>query len=1487
MEDQKSRRLESLVLELEKRKQQHLEGGSRRRRLRRFFRGALMLIAVLFIALAAIFFVNFFRLNSDLIEGHIKQGIIPNLTQGRFILQVGAVSGNLLYGVELENVLVQNPAFAVGSTLLTVPRVSLKYSLFDILFGRLVLQNLVIDNPVLTIRRDGRGRGIWDFSSDSDQSQATSNVDNETVWQKRDKAQVVADRYLSDIRVNNLSILVPAPDTLIKDEFIARVIRLPGRTYQLDSINLSLRKYPAKDFKSHVLQISLPDRADWLRFQVTTLKGSGNFTINFDALGQNFNFAVENLGQKGRKINLYDGRHRERLNLEWVWARRPLNLPEKIRGLTGVIQIPQFNELVAGFLPPEYQLSGQLRASFECQPGKPLYDARAEMELASTTINLPFVPLIKDLSASISAADRRARLNNLSLSLAGISSSHRGQIDFSDAGDIKAQILSDLAGDRVAVAATYSRLLPGVHRFDSRIDRAAGMASFKMVRRIAGKEIVYSDFEFAAGLIASGSAADILPLNLLRAEARQAVASYFSRVDVLGPLKISSRFDNSADWRSSAIAVDLTGTRVVSRNNPSDSMIFSGKALLASGVLKLDGLSAAVNNLVVDATGSALLVASSPFLTDYQLQLHVAVRDSEFVITSDRLQASIGLKTRPDFDRIELAGKRIAALNLNSAAASSGEISFASLRFIRRGKPLWADNGKISFVTDVFGPSSPDRQAMITAHAGMDFFGIPIEASATVNLGSGTLDIFSCKGGGSNFARMLAAFQTQPEGRALLQKFPVDLSGSFNFALLGSGQLKTPQLEGWIRFPALNLGLPGLTARLPFNASLKTVDDGYQAVVKAGEALLKIKDVTFDLGKTAGEFLISQPFSGGGGKLTFRADSSVFGADFKASGSILPAERRIDAIRLSIASSRIETLAAEISRIGRFRLPFAISGAFSGLADLSGPFASPDSQGWVRTGKLDLDFPLSNGSAATMIPVRQFAGQLKFEKRSDRLFELDLQNLNGRILDAEVKINGKAHLENQNNGFKPVIDNLSAELNNLDIRRLYGFLSAGLLPESVTSRLRVNSGTMAGRFLMSGTARKIIASGSASLRDGSLGFAAFRDEVKKLTADFSFEGRTDSGYSRIGLRNLQAEFGRSQLKVAEGWLENPLKTGRLSCNGSFEKVFPADMLALMGGLKVPALSFPEEGSLSGSLELSGTLGGPLLKADVQSSAMTFEYDSGSARYKVPLGRNHVKLTVNAQNGLTELEKCQLELLGGSIEVRRGTGRFWPGLPFVVSLEGIAKEIDLGRLRADESEMLKGMLSGAFKADWSENGARDAVFNLEFKNIIMPGFPLLDPRTVNSAGADFLEKPDFRTGQLNFYVTTEEDEGFKGKLLIADGLFAGPHMRFEIGNSEFDPMAMQLTAKLMINPQSLRQSEIGRKLKKWTVTLQDEKTGIPYVDLTVSGSWAKPELISSSVKKKIERRARKNFIGRIFGGHRPHKASVEELMIWFPGWKKGL
>lgn len=1485
MDSKKSQRLETIARELEKRKKQHQVGGGRKRWFRRVLRKLFMTLALVFIALAMVFIFNFLRLNSDLIEGHIKQGIIPNLTQGRFDLDIGAISGNLLYGVEMDNVLVQNPHFKTGATLVTVPKVALNYSLVDIFFGRLVLQKVVIKSPSVVLKRNEDGRAIWDFTTSTDKQ---TRRKQETVWQERDRAQTLADSYLTDIQITDLSILVPAPDTLIADEFASRLIVLPKRTFQLSNIDIFLRKYPAESFENHILRVVMPDDPDFLRFQLTRIKSSGNFTVAFDALGHNYNVAVENLGQEGRKINIFDGRNRERLNLEWVWAREPHNIPEKIRGLNGVLQVHQFSDLFSNILPEQHELTGNLSLEVSCMRKLPVYDANVELKLTDSLINLPYLPVIEDLNLVLMSSERVAELARLAFKTSGVESVHSGRINFADATNISGQLDSELEGDSMRLLATYSREVVGTYRFASRVERKSGSAQIEFLRQIADRAIIYRDFDFSAGIAANGSALEIFPMNLLPAGLADQLKTYFNRVDLLGPLNITTSFPAVDDWQTSIVDLEFIGARIQNKLNPQDSVVLHGKAVLASSALSFDDFAASIDNFKLRLSGDLTLSASQPYILDYKLEARAGVDDNKsFAYSAERLQKTLGLSNKPDFDTIEITGNNILAFMMASdAVANQIKIDLPSLKFFRRGKALWADKVKANLSADAFNLAQGEQPARLEVDTSLELFGIPVEAAMTADLIEKSVENLQVKGGGGNFSRIIAAIKTQPEGAAFFKKHPLNVNGNFSFAFLGSGNLQNPTLEGWLRFPTLNFSMPDFNARLPFYLQLKTSEDGYDADVNAGDAVVKVKDVVFDLGKTSAEMQIRRFFASDGPDFGFKGTSKVFGATLSATGDLALGKQRFNNFNLSLQSSDIERFANEIARIGRFAVPFKLAGKFNANARLSGPFSSPASSGNLSLSSIKLDFPLFDGAQKTVLQARNMGGKLTFSKATNSRINLALKDFNGNLLDARVSLDGKAHLRLVDGGFKPVIDNLEAGLQNLEARRFYTFMQP-LLPQEISKTLKITSGAVSGRFTVSGDHNRLMARGSAHLTDAGLSYPLLKHPLEQLSSELQFEGRTDSGYSRIGVKNLAAKWGRSDFSVSEGWLEDPTRTAKMSLSGRFGKIFPQDIINLLGGMTIGSLSFPKEGWLDGEVRVDGTLSEPMVEASLSSTEMTVHYESDGQAFTVPIGQNLVEFSLNPSTGRVALTKAELGLLDGRISLDKAEGLFLPTRPFEFEIMGNMGGIDFSRLYVSGIDGFSGVMGGDFKAFWRPDGPRDAVFNLKFDDIKLASIPMVDPEAIKQVNVDFIESPDFRHGELNFYVTSDEEHQYQGRLLIADGLFAGPHLRLEVGNSEFNPLALNLDARVMINPQSLRRTKIGRKLGRWTVTAQDRATGVPYVDLSVAGSWSNPELLSRKIKRRAEGRVKGNIFRRIFGRHRPHKASVEELMEWFPGWKKGM
>jgi hypothetical protein len=715
----------------------------------------------------------------------------------------------------------------------------------------------------------------------------------------------------------------------------------------------------------------------------------------------------------------------------------------------------------------------------------------------------------------------------------------------------------------------------------------------------------------------------------------------------------------------------------------------------------------------------------------------------------------------------------------------------------------------------------------------------------------------------------------------------MNIGGSFNFAFLGEGLLKEPQLEGWIKFPRLSFSYDDVQAKLPFHILVKTVEQSYQGSVEAGKAFIKVGPVNFNLGNTKAEVSAERLFIAKDPEVTFNLNSKVFGADIKSDGSLKLNSKKIESMNLSLNSNKIEELAGEIARIGEFKVPFKLAGRFKADASLSGNISSPNSTGNLELANISLKFPLHDFGKDQVLEARNFAGKASFSKKGPDYFSIDVKNFTGKLLDAIVKLRGKAHLTRKPEGFKPFIDKLEVDLEKMGAKTLADYLVNDFLPADVARQLAIESGEVFGKFSLSGSPNKLVAIGEAVLSGVSLRYQALKESFTNFSGRLKFEGRSDSAYARIAIEDASAGFGRSIFSIKRGYLEDPLRSGKIMLEGKVEKIYPTDLIAMMGGMEIPALSFPKEGWLDGSLKLEGTMFTPEISSRVTSSEMTLAYDSGENIFSVPIGENLIDFTYNPGSGRFNLTKASLRLLGGEILIDEGTAVLTKQRPFSFNMNGKIDGLDIGKLKISDQKSFRGVISGQLKAFWDENNTRDAVFNLDFKNIFVPKIPLVDPASINETGVEFLAQPDFRTGQLNFYVTSQEDAELAGRLLIADGLFAGPHMRLELGNSEFNPFSLKLNGKLMLNPQSLRKTTLGRKLRKFSAAIQDKKTGIPYVDLNLVGTWDKPELMARKIQKDAENRGKRNFVRKIFGSRGPHKASVEELMQWFPGWQKGM
>ena len=120
--------LESLKREIDRRYEEHRAGASGKRRLRRTLRLFLLGSAILFLVLAVIFFINFLRLNQELVEVQIGQRLLPWALGGTSEFSFARRSGNLLSKPVLEQVVIRNPHFPHGGVLLFIGRAEFSYS---------------------------------------------------------------------------------------------------------------------------------------------------------------------------------------------------------------------------------------------------------------------------------------------------------------------------------------------------------------------------------------------------------------------------------------------------------------------------------------------------------------------------------------------------------------------------------------------------------------------------------------------------------------------------------------------------------------------------------------------------------------------------------------------------------------------------------------------------------------------------------------------------------------------------------------------------------------------------------------------------------------------------------------------------------------------------------------------------------------------------------------------------------------------------------------------------------------------------------------------------------------------------------------------------------------------------------------------------------------------------------------------------------------
>lgn len=1499
MVDPKKTQLDDIAQELERRRAERLAGHIQIRRRRVILRRLLMFCAFVLAMLAGIFIFNFIRLNSNVIEGHVKQGLME-LARGKTPFTVRKISGDLISGIEIQDLVVQNPHVKTGGLLLSIPRIALRYSLWDVFLGRIVLERLIVIDPSVVLARDSEGRANWNFSSPRRPEEttvgttttSTTTASSTEPVTEEDLTEQIADRYLQHIELKNVSLLIPKPRDLFPDQTLMKLLRIPPGNVQIAGLNLLLRKYPHPDFISHVLRLSTPDDPTWLTMQISRTRASGDVTASMDVLKQGVDLLIRNIGERGRFVSMFDRRKKERMNVRFIVSRTGDSILERMRDLSGVLDFGDLSPLQT-LLPEGAKICGAVKMTASSTEGAQLVESRIEIGVASFDFLLPGIIPLERLNIGARLQNRQALITRCDGFIASLPTSHVGGIDFTVPGNAFASFSSDLGGERMTIEGRWKSESEMLTTIQAHVSRNAGHAGMRLDRLRERGMISYGTLRFDAGIREGGSLWDIVPIKLLPRAVVGKLSEYFSRVDLVGPLRIEAELPGPEGIGQGHALVDLGGAGLVSRQHSDARLRLGGLMRLSSGTIDLASVSATLGSLVTEASGRIAVQAGNKKIGSYTMAVVSRLDGGKpLVISGDRFWNSLGLNGTPRFDSLDVSGDRVLEARLTSATGSQNIAMHLNKLRLRRGKKSWwLDDVELELETDEPFDLSLGRPSRLAADATLKLFGFPGKARAVVNLADPTIDELAIEWKGDDFGPLLAALREHPGIDATVKKLGLDIGGAFTLNLKGYGRLNRPSLAGSISCPRLDVKAGGVSAAMPFDLSLNTGEEGeYRGDVSTKNAKISTGGVDFVLDGLHSRLTWGRPRGAKAQTLKMNGNTRVFDTILDLEAAIEPSARRIRHLRLKGQSRRLQTLMGEVARIGKFNLPFTVDGPAAVEFVASGTFEALTAKAAADVDGLDLRLPLQIGSGKTLpVDVSGISGHLELAQIAPGRFAGAITNGKARAAGGAVTLSGRARLEREGKRLAPMIDGLIASLAEVDAARLMDILNGGFLPAGVAGKLTNVTGKMGGKLNLSGGRNRYSGEGEVRIAGGGFRWTGIPEPISALDATILLARRQGRPESVVEWRNVKAAFGRSLVSIPNGQVIDPQKNAKLTMKGVVERAYPSDLLALLSGLKLPTVSFPKEGAFSGTVNLGGTLDAPRFDVDVKTEAVDIRYTSEGRSWTVPVGPGAVEMTYDLGTGNVVASTCDLGVMKGRVRLSSASGRLMPGKTSNFKLAGSIDGVDFGTLgggiTGGNGFGLKGILGGEFTAEQTLEGTRDAVFQLRLKNLVVEQMPL-DPEMVSHIGLEFLEKPEFTESRLNLYVSSEGDVIERGRVRVADALFAGPEMRLEISDSAFDPYKLELAGKIVFNPQPLRHTKLGRKMGAMTRVLQDKSTGLPYLDLTVSGTWDRPELMAKALESKAKKRGKRNFIKSIFGGRRSHKASVQELMEWFPGWQPG-
>jgi hypothetical protein len=1480
--------LESIEQEILKRREEHSSGKASRRLRRRLVRLAVGVLAVVLFVGGGWFLYNFFRLNGDLVEGHIKQKMIPNLFGGDIVPTVGGVTGNLIHGVELRNLQIVNSHFPAAGILLSVPRVALKYSLFDALWGKLVLEKVQIDDPVLTLSRAPDGRAIWNFAS------GPADVSGKPPSRRgsgdpQAQAEVLADRYLRNIDIRNLSIVAPQPRDLFPDRTVARLLRLPPGNLNLNGIGVRVEKSWRGEHSHHVMRVTTPKSGNLAMLQWSRHRTSGNFNVSIDAWSHRMILDVRNVGELGRRIQLYDERDKNRLLLNFGLTRPGRDLMRRVIGPKGHLRIPDLSGISA-LIPLENTIKGGIVLELDStREDQPLFESEFGVKITDLMVSFGEMTPLKSFSLDLAMKNRLADVRRLALDYGDVSGIHSGTIDLTAFPVVQASMSSRLNEEPMSFFTTVGDRQAGCRHVAVRAARAAGFLEIDFDQQnILGMEH-YRNLRMRGEIHPGQRISDLVPSRLFPPLLARRWDEWIGRVDLIGPLAVNAEVPSPEKASLATISLMLHDAVIVNRLQPEQRANLSGRVQLADRMLVMEALGARIDEFRVEVGGRVKIDETLKKPEFYDISADCSLTgDRPFSITGKRFQETLGLAHPPPFKSLVIEGGELAKVRLTSREEpQSLQLNIPAIRVLLGKKIFWIRNLAAGFLTTSRLDLCGFRPANLDVNASSEVFGFPFRAKARVNVAGQTLDHLAVTGTGEHFGKVLEAMREHPDFGPVLRQYPVQIDGKFAMELTATGRLNRPEVFGSLRFPALGLKILDFSGKFPFEVGISSEKDGeYQGKIKAGKAKLSVKGVDFQVQNLEGELSYGKSGKKGQNALGLKVTSAIFGTQFKGQARFIPLSETIEQGSFVLSTQDIAPLVGEISRFAGFNMPFRLTGPFRAGLESSGPLKRLKSKIEAEVGNLHLHVPLTTLTGKPeVLKVENISGKVTLARDGAGLFSGEIGNGKAMVLGAPLTLAGKIHLDKQENGYVPRLDGLEAAITGMAAAGLLEFLDKGFAMPDAIKQFGEVDGKVSGKLQLAGAKNRFTGEGEVTLNNGQVRYAGLPERLQSLSGTMVFSRKKVGGVPELEIKGLTGSCGRARFSIPAGKVSDPGKTGRIELEGIVEQLFPSEWLKLLAAYQLPNISFPKEGPWSGRVKVSGALTQPVVTATVEGKATEVCYRSGSGDYTLPIGENSIQFVYDVRSGRLTLDQSVLRFLQGEVKLVKAVCRFSGGGLKEMEIDGVINHVDIGSLGTPGKALAKGKIGGTFRAERTIKGSNEALGHLKFDHLVISGIPL-DAAAIQKIGVDFLDEPEFTIGEINLFVSSEGDSFERGRLRVADGLFAGPNLRLELSESSFDPSRLQLTGKLVINPQPLRRTKLGKKLGSLTRVLQERERGLPYVDLTVSGTWDKPEMMAKVLVNQNKKRGKRNFIKSIFGGRGTHKATVEELKEWFPGWEPG-